>query len=83
MKQKLSFQPTVLEQQFTRDEFYIADEAFFTGTAAELTPIRELDNRVIGEGKAGPVTKHLQQEFFKLVKGENPKYESWLHRYTV
>jgi len=74
---------TVLEQQFTRDEFYIADEAFFTGTAAELTPIRELDNRVIGEGKAGPVTKHLQQEFFKLVKGENPKYESWLHRYTV
>lgn len=74
---------TVLEQQFTRDEFYIADEAFFTGTAAELTPIRELDHRVIGAGKAGPVTKHLQDEFFKLVKGENSRYESWLHRYTV
>lgn len=74
---------TVLEQQFTRDEFYIADEAFFTGTAAELTPIRELDHRTIGQGQAGPVTKHLQREFFKLVKGENPQYEGWLHRYTV
>ncbi|MBQ3059740.1 MAG: branched-chain amino acid transaminase [Desulfovibrio sp.] len=74
---------TVVEQQFTRDEFYIADEAFFTGTAAELTPIRELDNRSIGEGKAGPVTQHLQREFFKLVKGESPQYEGWLHRYSV
>ena len=74
---------TVEEQQFTRDELYIADEAFFTGTAAELTPIRELDHRQIGEGHAGPVTKHLQQEFFKIVKGENPKYEAWLDRYTV
>ena len=74
---------TVEEQQFTRDELYIADEAFFTGTAAELTPIRELDNRQIGEGHAGPVTKHLQTEFFKIVKGENPKYAAWLDRYTV
>ena len=74
---------TVEEQQFTRDEFYIADEAFFTGTAAEVTPIRELDHRQIGAGHAGPVTKHLQQEFFKIVKGENPKYESWLDRYTI
>ncbi|MBR3663189.1 MAG: branched-chain amino acid transaminase [Desulfovibrio sp.] len=74
---------TVEEQQFTRDEFYIADEAFFTGTAAELTPIRELDRRQIGEGHAGPVTKHLQQEFFKIVKGENPKYASWLAHYNV
>ena len=74
---------TVEEQQFTRDEFYIADEAFFTGTAAELTPIRELDNRQIGEGHAGPVTKHLQTEFFKIVKGENPKYAAWLDRYTI
>jgi branched-chain amino acid aminotransferase len=56
---------TVEEQQFTRDEFYIADEAFFSGTAAEITPIRELDHRQIGVGHAGPVTKHLQQEFFK------------------
>ena len=74
---------TVEEQQFTRDEFYIADEAFFTGTAAELTPIRELDHRLIGAGHAGPVTKHLQKEFFKVVKGENPKYAGWLHHYTV
>ena len=73
---------TVEEQQFTRDEFYIADEAFFTGTAAEITPIRALDHRVIGQGKAGAVTKHLQQEFFKIVKGENSKYSSWLEHYT-
>lgn len=73
----------VLEQQFTRDELYIADEAFFTGTAAELTPIREVDGRTIGAGKAGPVTKHLQEEYFKVVKGQNPKYKSWLTPYTV
>lgn len=73
---------TVQEQQFTRDEVYIADEAFFTGTAAELTPIREVDGRTIGEGKAGPVTGHLQQEYFKVVKGENARYASWLHHYT-
>ena len=74
---------TVEEQQFTRDEFYVADEAFFTGTAAELTPIRELDHRQIGEGHAGPVTKHLQKEFFKTVKGENPQYAGWLHYYNA
>lgn len=74
---------TVQEQQFTRDELYIADEAFFTGTAAEVTPIREVDNRVIGAGKAGPVTKHLQEEYFKIVHGENPKYESWLTRFSI
>ena len=74
---------TVEEQQFTRDEFYIADEAFFTGTAAEITPIRELDHRQIGVGHAGPVTKHLQKEYFAIVKGENPKYEGWLHRFSV
>lgn len=73
----------VEEQQFTRDELYIADEAFFTGTAAELTPIREVDRRVIGAGKAGPVTKHLQKEFFAVVKGENPKYAGWSTHYTV
>ncbi|MBQ7585454.1 MAG: branched-chain amino acid transaminase [Desulfovibrionaceae bacterium] len=73
---------TVEEQQFTRDEFYIADEAFFTGTAAEITPIRELDRRVIGAGHAGPVTKHLQQEFFKIVKGEVSKYQDWLDFYS-
>ncbi|MDR1660785.1 MAG: branched-chain amino acid transaminase [Desulfovibrio sp.] len=74
---------TVEEQQFTRDEFYIADEAFFTGTAAELTPIRELDRRVIGAGAAGPVTKRLQKEFFRVVTGENPGYASWLSYYGV
>ncbi|MEW5774411.1 MAG: branched-chain amino acid transaminase [Thermodesulfobacteriota bacterium] len=74
---------TVVEQRFTRDELYMADEAFFTGTAAELTPIREVDRRPIGAGKAGPVALQLQKEYFKIVKGENPKYESWLYRYSV
>ncbi len=73
----------VVEQIFTRDEIYIADEAFFSGTAAEITPIRELDRRVIGAGKAGPVAKLLQTEFFKVVKGQNPDYEHWLERYEI
>lgn len=73
---------TVEEQLFTRDELYIADEAFFTGTAAELTPIREVDRRQIGAGHAGPVTKQLQKAFFEVVKGENPKYASWLSHYS-
>jgi branched-chain amino acid aminotransferase len=66
------------EERFTRDEVYIADEAFFTGTAAEVTPIRVLDNRVIGSGKPGSITKRLQSIFFDIVKGKNKKYESWL-----
>ena len=73
----------VLEQFFARDEVYVADEAFFTGTAAELTPIRALDRRVIGEGHAGPVAKALQKAFFKVVKGDNPKYAGWLHHYSL
>ncbi len=68
----------VIEQRFTRDELYTADEAFFTGTAAEITPIREADNRTIGEGKPGPVTLGLQKDFFAVVRGESPKYKSWL-----
>jgi branched-chain amino acid aminotransferase len=68
----------VIERRITRDELYIADEAFFTGTAAEVTPIRELDNRVIGEGRRGPVTTRLQQLFFDVVNGRNEKYASWL-----
>lgn len=68
----------VIEERFTRDEVYIADEAFFTGTAAEVTPIRELDGRSIGDGKPGPVTKKLQGIFFSIVKGENPRYKDWL-----
>lgn len=70
----------VIEERFTRDELYIADEAFFTGTAAEVTPIREVDGRVIGEGRAGRITKKLQSVFFDSVKGKNKKYESWLTR---
>lgn len=71
---------TVNEGRFSRDELYIADEAFFTGTAAEITPIRELDDRMIGEGKPGPVTKKIQDTFFDIVKGRNKNYSSWLWR---
>ncbi|NJB66967.1 branched-chain amino acid aminotransferase [Desulfobaculum xiamenense] len=73
----------VVEQRFTRDELYSADEAFFCGTAAEVTPIREVDRRAIGAGKAGEVGLHLQKEYFKVVKGENPAYAKWLDRYTL
>ncbi|MDD4731772.1 MAG: branched-chain amino acid transaminase [Desulfovibrio sp.] len=73
----------VREITIGRDMLYIADEVFFTGTAAEVTPVREVDRRVIGEGKAGPVAKLLQTEFFKIVKGENPDYALWLHEYEI
>ena len=69
---------TLVEERFTRDELYTAQEAFFTGTAAELTPIREVDDRVIGDGKPGPMTKGLQADFFDIVKGKNPEYREWL-----
>ena len=68
----------VIEKRITRDEVYTCDEAFFTGTAAEVTPIRELDNRTIGEGRRGPVTEKLQRAFFDVVGGKNEKYASWL-----
>ncbi len=68
----------VSEQRFTRDELYAADEAFFTGTAAEVTPIREVDDRSIGAGTAGPITLDLQQRFFRVVKGEDERYRGWL-----
>jgi branched-chain amino acid aminotransferase len=68
----------VNERRITRDEIYVADEAFFTGTAAEVTPIREFDNRVIGAGKRGPITTRLQQLFFDVVNGRSEKYASWL-----
>jgi branched-chain amino acid aminotransferase len=64
----------VVEKRITRDEVYIADEAFFTGTAAEVTPIRELDNRTIGNGGRGPITEKLQTMYFDVVHGRNPKY---------
>jgi branched-chain amino acid aminotransferase len=69
---------TTLEERFTRDELYTAQEAFFTGTAAELTPIREVDDRSIGDGKPGPVTRELQAAFFDIVKGKNSEYREWL-----
>jgi branched-chain amino acid aminotransferase len=68
----------LIEKRITRDEVYCADEAFFTGTAAEVTPIRELDNRTIGAGSRGPITAKLQALFFDIVGGKNPKYAGWL-----
>lgn len=68
----------VLERSITRDALYCADEAFFTGTAAEVTPIREVDNRQIGSGTRGPVTAALQQAFFQLVQGKGKHSAAWL-----
>ena len=68
----------LIEERFTRDELYTAQEAFFTGTAAEVSPIREVDDRQIGEGKPGPVTRQIQAAFFDIVKGKNPDYREWL-----
>jgi branched-chain amino acid aminotransferase len=68
----------LVEERFTRDELYIADEAFFTGTAAELTPIREVDNRTIGTGRPGPVTTELQAAFFDIVHGRDSRHADWL-----
>jgi len=68
----------MVEKRITRDEVYIADEAFFTGTAAEVTPIRELDNRAIGAGKRGPITELLQERYFDQVHGRRDAYSEWL-----
>jgi branched-chain amino acid aminotransferase len=68
----------IIEKRITRDEVYCADEAFFTGTAAEVTPIRELDRRVIGSGSRGPITARLQQAFFECVAGKHPQHTDWL-----
>ncbi|HEC13833.1 MAG TPA: branched-chain amino acid transaminase [Acidiferrobacteraceae bacterium] len=68
----------LVEKRITRDEVYVADEAFFTGTAAEVTPIRELDNRTIGSGARGPVTEKLQQMFFDQVHGRRDSHPEWL-----
>ena len=68
----------VVEKRITRDEVYIADEAFFTGTAAEVTPIRELDRIELGQGSRGPITEKIQTAFFDIVNGRNPKYAEWL-----
>ncbi len=70
----------VVEERFTRDAMYVADEVFLTGTAAEITPVREIDGRRIGSGTPGPVTKDLQKAFFQIVRGEDPTHAAWLTR---
>jgi len=70
----------LVQKRITRDEVYIADEAFFTGTAAEVTPIRELDRIELGAGSRGPITEKIQSAFFDIVNGRNPKYAHWLSR---
>ena len=72
----------VVIKRITRDEVYVADEAFFTGSAAEVTPIRELDNRMIGTGQRGPVTKTLQTMYFDQVSGKRPDHQQWLSYVT-
>ncbi len=69
---------TVIRKRITREEIYIADEAFFTGTAVEVTPIKEVDCRIIGTGQRGPITKILQEAYFDAVQGKNKKYEKYL-----
>ncbi len=69
---------TVKERRITRDEVYIADEAFFTGTAAEVLPIRQLDGRLVGSGQRGPITRELQSLYFDVVHGRQTPYRSWL-----
>jgi branched-chain amino acid aminotransferase len=71
----------VVEQRFTRDTLYVADELFMTGTAAEVTPVREVDNRRIGTGSPGPVTRKLQETYLRAVRGEEPRYQEWLTPY--
>ena len=70
----------LIEKRITRDEVYISDEAFFTGTAAEVTPIRELDRIELGAGSRGPITEKIQSAFFDIVNGRNPKYAEWLSK---
>jgi len=70
---------SVREVPITRDELYVADEVFLTGTAAEVTPVREIDHRQVGAGRRGAITKALQEAFFDVVAGRNRKYERWLH----
>jgi branched-chain amino acid aminotransferase len=71
----------VVEDRLTRDELYLADECFFTGTAAEVTPVREVDNRTIGEGKRGPLTARLQARYFDVVKGSDNTHPEWFTHY--
>lgn len=73
----------VVEQRFSRDEMYIADEVFFSGTAAEITPIREIDGRTIGNGQAGAITKKIQKYFFDVVQGKINEHLDWLTPYEI
>src|SRR6185503_18907535 len=68
----------VVEQQIAREMLYVADEVFFTGTAAEITPIRSVDRIPVGSGRRGPVTERLQKDFFDLIRGEAPDRYGWL-----
>ena len=68
----------VHEKVLSRDDVYTADEAFFTGTAVEITPIREIDNRQIGEGKPGPLTQQLQSTYDEVIHGRHDEHASWL-----
>ena len=68
----------VSERTLSRDELYTADEVFFTGTAAEVTPVREIDNRTIGAGNRGPIAKRLQERFFNVVRGPEELHPEWL-----
>jgi len=74
---------TVEERRLTRNDLYMADEVFFSGTAAEVTPIREIDRRVVGSGKPGPVTMDLQDAFFQVVSGRDKAYDHWMTYYSV
>ncbi len=74
---------TVVERPFARDELYCADEVFLTGTAAEVTPVREVDGRRIGKGQRGPLTAEIQAAYFDIVYGRNARYEHWLTRYEL
>jgi branched-chain amino acid aminotransferase len=69
---------TVVEDRITRDQLWLADEVFFTGTAAEVTPVREVDNRTVGDGTVGPLTKRIQQRFFEVVRGTDTSHPEWL-----
>jgi branched-chain amino acid aminotransferase len=71
---------TVIEGRITRDQLWLADEVFFTGTAAEVTPVREVDNRTIGDGTVGPITKKIQARFFEVVRGSDTSHPEWLTR---
>lgn len=71
---------TVVETRITRDQLWLADEVFLTGTAAEITPVREVDDRAIGTGKVGPITKKVQERYFDIVKGSDTSHPEWLTR---